>query len=514
MDNLLDDFWKNYFRPHNESVLSLAVQRKIANLKSKYILEGNLKGLKILERFVKNQINSKRLTQSSVSIPDSMSMPPSGFDVGKLMAYGKAPTSGGVSYGKAFREHSRFSELMSVPDYIQRKYHGHSMTEIYRKQSKFQRMMNEPIGGSITIGDDDQYAFGADTGANRGGDFAYLAEQEKEQRERRASMRRAEARGSVRQKRERLNYMKEYPNFFKNSKMTAKEVKNIAKMIKRWEKAPIFGQILKVAGKSPLGVEGTVILAALTGLNWFAQNADRANKNMVQWKNMQNLSGKASDAFTAAAYYAGIDKPGEISKRFGIATLKYGDAEKFYRIMGANMANLPPIARMAIAKKLGWDETDVAIADIFSGRIGFDETRDMNVTRNMVSVGTTLGFATGSGFWNTLNAALSTPFQSVGSRTINSMDQFRFLQERSKEMIDSERDANNAAESADKFKSNGYNLDDKQSSTRALNITINTGDLSLPNVQNANDFLMALSNEGIRRAQRAEILTTFDTMKV
>ena len=116
----MDLFWKNYFRPHNESVLSLAVQRKIANLKSKYILEGNLKGLKILERFVKNQINSKRLTQSSVSIPDSMSMPPSGFDVGKLMAYGKAPTSGGVSYGKAFREHSRFSELMSTRLYSEK----------------------------------------------------------------------------------------------------------------------------------------------------------------------------------------------------------------------------------------------------------------------------------------------------------------------------------------------------------------------------------------------------------
>lgn len=510
----MDDFWKNYFGPHDASVLSLNVQRKIANLKSKYILEGSLKGLKILDRFVKNQINSKRLTRSSVSIPDSMFIPPAGFDVGKLMAYGKSTSSSGIAMGKVYRERSRFADLMRAPDFTQRTYHGHSMTDILRERRRFERIMNEPLGGSLTIGDNDQYAFGADTGANRKGDFSYLADQEKEQDERRISMRRAEARGSIRQKRERLNYMKEYPNFFKNSKMTAKEVKNIAKMIKRWEKAPVFGQILKVAGKSPLGIEGTIGLATLTGLNWFAQNADKANKNVVQWKNMQNLSGKASDAFTAAAYYAGIDKPGEISKRFGIATLKYGDAEKFYRTMGANMANLPPIARMAIAKKLGWDETDVAIADIFSGRIGFDETRDMNATRNMVSVGTTLGFATGSGFWNTLNAALSTPFQSVGARTVNSMDQFKFLQERSKEMIDSERDANNAAESADKFKSNGYNLDDKQSSARDVNITINTGDLSLPNVQNANDFVMALSNEGIRRSQRAEILTTFDTMKV
>lgn len=71
-----------------------------------------------------------------------------------------------------------------------------------------------------------------------------------------------------------------------------------------------------------------------------------------------------------------------------------------------------------------------------------------------------------------------------------------------------------AARSADSFNSGAYNTDDKQSSTRSVNITINTGDLSLPNVQNANDFVMALSNDGIRRSQRAEILTTFDTMAV
>ena len=79
---------------------------------------------------------------------------------------------------------------------------------------------------------------------------------------------------------------------------------------------------------------------------------------------------------------------------------------------------------------------------------------------------------------------------------------------------DKVKQADEAARSADTFNSGGYNTDDKQSSARSVNITINTGDLSLPNVQNANDFVMALSNEGIRRSQRAEILTTFDTMAV
>ena len=79
---------------------------------------------------------------------------------------------------------------------------------------------------------------------------------------------------------------------------------------------------------------------------------------------------------------------------------------------------------------------------------------------------------------------------------------------------DKVKQADEAARSADSFNSGAYNTDDKQSSARSVNITINTGDLSLPNVQNANDFVMALSNEGIRRSQRAEILTTFDTMAV
>ena len=254
------------------------------------------------------------------------------------------------------------------------------------EKARYSAMMSRDIRSSLFVGDDDQYAFGADTGANRSGDFSYLAEQEEAQkakRKRRLSAKakitydlldvydremhdlreryagapnaRAAAENKIRQ-----DTLKKMPKFMadmlKNSKISTKALVGISKN-------PIVSKFIKHPIAAPL--------AALGFATHFGQKVlgdiSKSNREMTSLQNVVNLFGKPSESFMNAAISAGIKDPSKISKLWGKLNLDYGSFERFVSSIGAEYGRADYRTRLKIAQDEGWDEDTVALIDSLSG---------------------------------------------------------------------------------------------------------------------------------------------------
>ena len=254
------------------------------------------------------------------------------------------------------------------------------------EKARYSAMMSRDIRSSLFVGDDDQYAFGADTGANRRGDFSYLAEQEEAQKAKRKRRLSAKAKitydllddydREMHDLRERYagapnaraaaenkilqDALKKMPKFMvdmlKNSKISTKALVGISKN-------PIVSKFIKHPIMAPL--------AALGVATHFGQKVlddiSKSNREMTSLQNVVNLFGKPSESFMNAAISAGIKDPSKISKLWGKLNLGYGSFERFASNIGAAYGRADYRTRLKIAQDEGWDEDTVALLDSLSG---------------------------------------------------------------------------------------------------------------------------------------------------
>lgn len=488
---------------------------------------GSDKLLNLVLRNLSNRVNSIRLgSQQS-------------FDVGKLMAYPKAHDNGGISMSKVLHMNERFRNVMSAPTHIPVRANAlpEQNASYYAQMERFHRVMNGDFRQSLVIGDDEQYAFGAPTGVSE--DFSYLRDIENQQTERRDYRNRARAnaysairdyelegedavaqnRARVRAQRQeqreesrmresrrsiavRSKQIESYRKFpWVKSLVDAgviqkKELPKITKSLNRMSKNPFLGHIVKNPALAiPLLAYGAIV----KGLSL----SDNANRDVVDWKNSANLHGTPSRKFAEAAFMAGLKDPGQIAELYGKLTAKFGNADAILEGIGSRTGKMSPLARMAVAKSMGWDDKTMAIADILSdnGHLKIDRTRRMNANKNMIEAADKMGWSSSGGWGDTAQSLwwLIPGMKSAAARDAADFDYTRkdLIEGYFKTADEHIKAAGDAAQSADEYDSG--KIGNKQSSNAPANVSksvaFNIGTLQV-DAENTEGLMRSLMKEG------------------
>ena len=199
------------------------------------------------------------------------------------------------------------------------------------EKARYSAMMSRDIRSSLFVGDDDQYAFGADTGANRRGDFSYLAEQEEAQKAKRK--RRLSAKAKITYDllddydREMHDLRERYagaPNAraAAENKIRQDALKKLRKCMAEMLKGT------KISTKTLMGlsrnsvisklaahpIAGTLAIAGVAAhwINNILDKSDKGNESVVGWQNAMNLYGKHSERIRNAAYLTGQNDRGKV----------------------------------------------------------------------------------------------------------------------------------------------------------------------------------------------------------
>lgn len=197
------------------------------------------------------------------------------------------------------------------------------------------------------------------------------------------------------------------PLFFRNSKMTAKQMHSIVK-----------GLSVGRAIATPVGMAAGV---AMQTINKIIGGADEANKRSVGIENLKNLYGGLSKNETNAALLAGMT-PERALQAKGKLMMKYGP-KPFEVLSGiaSQVKDASPQARTALAEKLGIDESLFAMVDILGLTSRIDADSEHRQTQAQLENEKIRGMylrRSGSGFLNTIKGMSSDSWAARGSEAI------------------------------------------------------------------------------------------------
>lgn len=319
----------------------------------------------------------------------------------------------------------------------------------------------------------------------------------------------AESRASVRRKAERIDLAKRYPafkRFFIDSRNSTKDIHAMAGYLKGMSKIPVVGEILTgnpiVAGS--LAAYG----ALLSGMG----KSDAANKSVIAWSNARNIYGSGSSAFQRAAYMAGVEDPGAISKRLGKQAIRYGgsdNAESVYREFGSMMSGMTRDEKMYFAESIGFDDTDVAIAEMLAGGMKPSLARKVGANKAMLEAQKMAGFASGAGAGATAESLwLSIP--GMVSAQARDLEGWASTDKGRKAAIDSYISTMSAAIGDD-----AYSENTSQSGTLTPSVSGGTsvsvhGNIIIENADNAQDVAEGIKNYVDKHTSRLRAATSQD----
>jgi hypothetical protein len=181
------------------------------------------------------------------------------------------------------------------------------------------------------------------------------------------------------------------PRFFKNSEASTKDLHKLSR---------VMVGIKGVAGtNNPYALGATIAQSVLAAAGIVGKIQYEADKKVAKWGNAKNLFGPMSDSFMGAALLAGIKDPDKMYAMHGSLVSTFGSARNAARV-AESIKDLPPIARMAVAKEYGWSADDMAVLDIFAktGRIGITEDRARIASVHEKQIGNTLMRSGSKGF--------------------------------------------------------------------------------------------------------------------
>ena len=181
------------------------------------------------------------------------------------------------------------------------------------------------------------------------------------ERERATNARLAESRGSIRNRKERLMLMRELPAFFRNSKMSTKDLRSMAKGFRQISKIPIIGAF---ANNPALAA----ITAAVGGFASTISSSNAANEATKKWRNYESLYGKPTAQQEWNARLAGIKDPARIAEIYGQLAVNFGgDPDMFLLSQGIALRGMDHKQKQLHAKALGFTPDMVRLAEIYAG---------------------------------------------------------------------------------------------------------------------------------------------------
>ena len=282
----------------------------------------------------------------------------------------------------------------------------------------------------------------------------------------------------------RSDALKKLPNWMKNlvdnSKLSTKFLFNMSNGIDHAKKIPFLGNMLSdpVTAGVALGM-GSIALTNAT-----SKRADEANKNIVSQMNARNVYGPVSQTFLKTAHLAGIQDPTKIQELWGKLTTKYGDADAFLSSVGSHTAEMKGgKEKTFLAQALGFDPTLMAMADMYGG--GFWNIGAMSERQSLGDLARTKMkqdqmTRTGSGLFDTIVGTFSNA--SVASRFV---DDDKFYDD----IIFKKFKTDSAVNSQDSYQREySTGASNSPSGGKVINVSINTGDVVLPNAKDGQSF--------------------------
>ena len=299
---------------------------------------------------------------------------------------------------------------------------------------------------------------------------------------------------------------KELPAFFRNSKMSAKDMNRLANA---WGEFAESNPMAARLAKNPIMFGG---LAAYGSLLWGMGKSDAANKSVIAWSNARNIYGSGSSAFQRAAYMAGVEDPGAISRRLGKQAIRYGgsaNAESVYREFGSMMSGMTRDEKMYFAESIGFDDTDVAIAEMLAGGMKPSLARKVGANKAMLEAQKMAGFASGAGAGATAESLwLSIP--GMVSAKARDLEGWASTDKGRKAAIDSYVSTMSAAIGDD-----AYSANTSQSGTLTPSVSGGTsvsvhGNIIIENADNAQDVAEGIKNYVDKHTSRLRAATSQD----
>ena len=299
---------------------------------------------------------------------------------------------------------------------------------------------------------------------------------------------------------------KELPSFFRNSKMSAKDMNRLANA---WGEFAESNPMAARFAKNPIMYGG---LAAYGSLLWGMGKSDAANKSVITWGNARNIYGSGSSAFQRAAYMAGVEDPGAISRRLGKQAIRYGgsaNAESVYREFGSMMSGMTRDEKMYFAESIGFDDTDVAIAEMLAGGMKPSLARKVGANKAMLEAQKMAGFASGAGAGATAGSLwLSIP--GMASAKARDLEGWASTDKGRKAAIDSYISTMRAAIGDD-----AYSENTSQSGTLTPSVSGGTsvsvhGNIIIENADNAKDVAEGIKNYVDKHTSRLRAATSQD----
>ena len=299
---------------------------------------------------------------------------------------------------------------------------------------------------------------------------------------------------------------KELPAFFRNSKMSAKDMNRLADA---WGEFAQSNPMAARLAKNPIMYGG---LAAYGALLWGMGKSDAANKSVIAWGNARNIYGSGSSAFQRAAYMAGVEDPGAISRRLGKQAIRYGgsgNAESVYREFGSMMSGMTRDEKMYFAESIGFDDTDVAIAEMLAGGMKPSLARKVGANKAMLEAEKMAGFASGAGAGATAKSLwLSIPGMASGQA--RDLEGWAGTDRARKAAMDSYISTMSAAIGDD-----AYSENTSQSGTLTPSVSGGTsvsvhGNIIIENADNAQDVAEGIKNYVDKHTSRLRAATSQD----
>lgn len=281
----------------------------------------------------------------------------------------------------------------------------------------------------------------------------------------------------------RRDALKKLPEWMKNlvgnSRMSTKFLFNMSKGLDHAKKIPFIGKIF-----DPVSM-GVGLGLGITSFAFKASSEiDKANATMTSWGNVKDVYGLVSQRFMKSAMLAGIQDPRKIADLYGKLTAERGDADMFLSTIGPQIARMKPgREKTVVMKSLGFDPEMMQIAALYSGEKPPEFFRQELGNTVRASMRKTLMVANPENFIDFLSGSYGTA--SVGSKFIDEKDWSYW-----DDVVRKNDSVTRAVDSADSYQQT-YNTGASNGPAvggKTVNVTINTGALNLPNVENAQDF--------------------------
>lgn len=171
--------------------------------------------------------------------------------------------------------------------------------------------------------------------------------------------RRLNLRASLNRRSEMLQFAKEFPAFFRNTKMSTKDIRDMSKTLKSMSRIPLIGGMLRM---NPVSMAATGFLVGSRIADAMWANTQKSNLAIESYKAQIGFGGAPSKDILLAGARAGLSKE-SIAQAYARTNMRYGgQADMVYRDYAKRAQGKDPLTRMWLARAYNLSDQEAMMA--------------------------------------------------------------------------------------------------------------------------------------------------------